>query len=252
MRPGGGRRARAVATLATVLVLASGCGFLQDLAEPDDAPSIPVADPSAADETPAVEPPGTRPVVVVAGELLTEQGRKDGRLTVTVGPAQTGVVPPVPNFADSCPVAATSLQYVPVDFAYTTTGTGAMSPIGAGRTPRRQHRPRDAGGHRRRRHRRRVRRRLGAVLLRLPAAADQRPLLEPDGRGHRERLRRPGRGGHRGDPDGRADVFPTLRLRISDLRVFDDREHVRSLTLGELSVGAACPDDPEAICVSLG
>ena len=53
-------------------------------------------------------------------------------------------------------------------------------------------------------------------------------------------------------PDGRADVFPTLRLRISELRLFADPEHVRSLTLGELSIGAACPDDTEAICVSLG
>jgi hypothetical protein len=53
-------------------------------------------------------------------------------------------------------------------------------------------------------------------------------------------------------PDGRADVFPTLRLRISDLRQFVDAEHVERLRVGSLSVGAACPDDPEAICVSLG
>ena len=55
MRSGGDRRARAVAALATALVLASGCGFLQDLADPDEAPSIPVADPATADQTPAVE-----------------------------------------------------------------------------------------------------------------------------------------------------------------------------------------------------
>jgi hypothetical protein len=52
-------------------------------------------------------------------------------------------------------------------------------------------------------------------------------------------------------PDGRADVFATLRLRISELRHFSDPEDVRTLRLEELSVGAACPDDPEAICVPL-
>jgi hypothetical protein len=46
--------------------------------------------------------------------------------------------------------------------------------------------------------------------------------------------------------------YPTLRLRISDLRVFTDPERVRPLTVGEMAVGAACPDDPEAICVPLG
>jgi hypothetical protein len=53
-------------------------------------------------------------------------------------------------------------------------------------------------------------------------------------------------------PDGRSGVFPTLGLRISELRLFSDPEDVRRLHLGELSVGAACPDDAEAICVALG
>ena len=53
-------------------------------------------------------------------------------------------------------------------------------------------------------------------------------------------------------PDGRAAVFPTLGLRISELRLFSDPEQVRTLGVGDLSVGAACPDDPEAICVHLG
>ncbi len=251
MRPGGGRRARAVAALATVLVLASGCGFLQDLAEPDDAPSIPVADPSTVDETPAVDPPGTRPVVVVVGELLTDRGRTDGRLTVTVRPVQTGAVPPVPNFADSCPVAATSLQYVPVDFAYTTTGTamirsGLAARLDVGIGPAT---PGDIGD-------------VGIVVESGDGSEqycfDYPPLPTSD-----RFWNQMGAATVTGfvvldeavtaaTPDGRAAVFPTLRLRISELRVFDDPEHVRSLTLGELSVGAACPDDPEAICVSLG
>jgi hypothetical protein len=53
-------------------------------------------------------------------------------------------------------------------------------------------------------------------------------------------------------PQGRDGVFPTLRLRISELRLFSDPEEVQTLRPGNLSVGAPCPDDPEAICVPLG
>ena len=52
-------------------------------------------------------------------------------------------------------------------------------------------------------------------------------------------------------PDGRADVFPTLELEISQLRWFRDPGSVRTLGVGGMSVGAACADDPAAICVSL-
>jgi len=55
-----------------------------------------------------------------------------------------------------------------------------------------------------------------------------------------------------GTPGGRAEGFPTLRLRISELRLFSDPEQVRTLEVGNLSVEAPCPDDPEAICVPLG
>jgi hypothetical protein len=53
-------------------------------------------------------------------------------------------------------------------------------------------------------------------------------------------------------PDGRSAVFPTLQLRISDLRVFSDQSQQRGLGVVALSVGAACADDPDAICVPLG
>jgi len=48
-------------------------------------------------------------------------------------------------------------------------------------------------------------------------------------------------------------VFPTLRLRISDLRQLDDPTTVkRRLVPGTLTVGAPCPDDAREICVPLG
>jgi hypothetical protein len=53
-------------------------------------------------------------------------------------------------------------------------------------------------------------------------------------------------------PDGRSAVFPTLQLRISDLRVFSDQSQQRGLGVVALSVGATCADDPDAICVPLG
>ena len=53
-------------------------------------------------------------------------------------------------------------------------------------------------------------------------------------------------------PDGRSAVFPTLQLRISDLRVFADQAQQRGLGVRELTVGAVCADDPDAICVPLG
>jgi hypothetical protein len=48
------------------------------------------------------------------------------------------------------------------------------------------------------------------------------------------------------------DVFPTLQVKVSDLRLFADPSYVRTLTPGTLSVGAACPDDADAICVAPG
>jgi hypothetical protein len=52
-------------------------------------------------------------------------------------------------------------------------------------------------------------------------------------------------------PVGRSDVFPTLQLRISELRSFSDPQALQSLTVGGMSVGSACADDPAAVCVPL-
>jgi hypothetical protein len=231
-----------------VLGAASGCGFLQDLAEPDEPLSIPVAEGPA----PVTETPDDRPFVVVEGDLLTSSGGRAGRLTVTVGAVETGLVPPVPNFSDSCPVEATSLQYVPVDFGFTTTGTGAQpgpglaARVDVGTGP---DTPADIGD-------------VGVVVESGDGTErycfDYPPLPTSDR--FWNQMGAATVAGYvvldeavsAGTPGGRAEVFPTLRLRISELRLFSDPEQVRTLEVGDLSVGAPCPDDPEAICVPLG
>jgi hypothetical protein len=250
VRAGNDRHRRTRALLGAVIVLAStaGCGFLQDLAQPDEAPSIPVADPVPAD-TPSA--PATGPVVIAEGDLRTASGGEVGRVTVTVGPAQTGFVPPVPNFSDSCPVDGPSLQYVPVDVGFTTAGSrpsiqsGLAARLDVSTGPAT---PADIGD-------------VGIVVE--SGDGTERycfgypPLPTADR--FWNQMGAPTVTGFvvlddavtSATPDGRADVFPTLRLRISDLRVFTDPERVRPLTVGEMAVGAACPDDPEAICVPL-
>ncbi len=242
-------RGRAWGLLAAVAVLTSGCAFLEDLAEPDDAPpSVPVASPA-----PRGEPAAAEPVVVAEGFLLSAAGGAGGRITVTVGLPVSGSVPPVPDFSDSCAVEPTSLQYVPVSVAFTPNGDGAPADapglaarldVGVGPST-----PADIGE-------------VGVVVESGDGTEqychDYPPLPTSDrfwnqmnagtvtGYVLLDRAITPA------TPDGRPDVFPTLGVRISELRLFSNVEQVRRLGVGHLSVGAACPDDPEAICVPLG
>jgi hypothetical protein len=250
VRAGGRRGTRTVpaAVLAALAVVTAGCGFLEDLAEPDPPPSVPVV---AA--TPPGEPAPAGPVVVADGFLLGSAGGTAGRITVTVGPPQTGLVPPVPNFSDSCPVEPTALQYVPISIGFVPSGGGA-SPSDPGLAARLDvgvgaSTPGDIGG-------------FGVVVESgngterychdfppLPTSDrfwNQMNAADVTGYVVLDRAVTPA------TPAGRPDVFPTLGLRISELRLFSDPEEVRTLGVGELSVGAACPDDPESICVALG
>ena len=243
----GGRRPRAWALLAAAAVLTSGCGFVQDLAEPDGPPSIPVASSAPPDE-----PPAEGPDVVVDGVLVNESGGAIGRLTVTVGPAQAGLVPPVPNFSDTCPVEPTALQYVPVSIAFTTPG--ASRPGGPGLAARLDvgigpSTPSDIGD-------------VGIVVESGDGTEhycfDYPPLPTSDR--FWNQMNAATITGYvvldqavtSATPDGRPDVFPTLGLRISEFRLFSDPEDVRTLRVGDLEVGAPCPDDAESVCVSLG
>jgi hypothetical protein len=240
-------RGRGLVVAAAVAASVSGCGFLQDMAEPDEPPSVPVA------STPAsAVPPAEGPVVVADGVLLDEAGGSVGRIVVTLGEAQEGYVPPVPNFSDSCPVEPTALQYLPVSVAFTTPGgtladgPGLAARLDVGIGPAT---PPGVGD-------------VGIVVESgdgteqychdyppLPTSDrfwNQMKAADVTGYVVLDRAVTPA------TPDGRPDVFPTLGLRISELRLFSDPEDVRRLVPGDLSVGAACPDDAEAICVPLG
>ena len=108
------------AFLGTVLATTSGCGFLNDLAQ-REARAV-AAEPSVIPAGPATESPDAdAPVVIAEGDLLLTGGGALGHLVVTQGPVRTGLVPPVPLFSEGCPVDGPSLQYVAVDFTYTTT-----------------------------------------------------------------------------------------------------------------------------------
>jgi hypothetical protein len=244
-RQGAAMRARWGRALAGCAVLASvsGCGFLRDMAEPDPAPVIPL---ERTEQPAAQDPAPTGPVVVAEGTLLGGQG---GRLTVTVGEVQTGLVPPVPNFADSCPVDPLTLQYLPVEFAFSVNGgvvPGLAARVEVSVGPET---PTDIGD-------------VGVVVESGDGTEqycfDYPPLPTSD-----RFWNQMGAATISGyvvldqavtaaTPQGRDEVFPTLRLRISELRLFSDPEEVQALRLGNLSVGAPCPDDPEAICVPLG
>ena len=240
------RRRLGVAGALLVLAATSGCGFMNDLAHPE-APDATVA----AEGTPAdggVLPAGAvpapeTPTVIAAGALTTAAGTEAGYVTVTVGPVVNGLAPPVPNLT-ACPMDAPSLQYVPVDFAFTASGFAAHVAISRGPAT-----PADvadvgifaesADGNETYcddapplPSRDRFFNQMGAATITVYVALDQ--AVTP------------------ATPDGRSEVFPTLQLRISDLRQFEGPSRVHGLGVGVLTVGATCADDPDAICVPLG
>ena len=53
-------------------------------------------------------------------------------------------------------------------------------------------------------------------------------------------------------PQGRAEVFPTLQLRLDHLRTRTYEGRETPLSLGPLTAGAVCPDDDGAFCVAMG
>jgi hypothetical protein len=222
--------------VVTVLVGLSGCGFMHALAHPPAPEPEPVATATAA---PTPEPPP----VIVDGDLRASDGGAGGRFAVTLGKARTGLVPPVSD-AQSCHFDAPSLQYLPVEFA-TPPGLAAHVEVSTGPAT-----PPDIGD-------------VGLFVESNGGAqvycTDFPPLPTRDKFWNQsgaptltawvvlERAVTPE------TPDGRPEVFPTLQLRISDLRELSDPWTVqRRLVPGTLGVGAACADDPRAICVPLG
>ncbi len=225
---------------SAVLATSAGCGFLRDLTEDEPLPTIALSDETP--DRPAAPPAG--PVVIAAGSLADAAGTLVGAITVTTGSVVTGLVPPVPSFADACPVAEASLQYLPVDVAFTVPGLAARLDVSTGPDT-----PSDIGD-------------VGVVVE--SGDGSQRYCAEypplPTADRFWNTMGAETVTGYvvldeavtNASPDGLPDVFPTLRLRISDLRVLDRPGQAVGLVVDDLSVGAPCPDDDEAICVALG
>ena len=236
--------------LGLVLATTSACGFANDLAYPDARAAA--AEPTPGPAAPPVTLPDPDvPVVIAEGDLALTGGGPLGHLVVTQGPVRTGLVPPVPLFSEGCPVDGPSLQYVAVDFTYTSTNDhhtptpGLAAHVTVDRGPAT---PADVGdvgifadsngdpgpycaNYPPLPTTDRFWNQMGAATVTVYVALDQ--AVTP------------------AFPMGRADVFPTLQLEISDLRWFREPGSVRTLAPGRLSVGAACADDPSAICVPL-
>jgi hypothetical protein len=190
-------------------------------------------------------------VVIAEGDLLLTGGGTLGHLVVTQGPVRTGLVPPVPGFSDTCPVDGSSLQYVAVEFTYTTTNDheapvpGLAAHVAVARGPATPTDVRDVGifadsngdpgpycaDYPPLPTRDKFWNQMGAATVTVYVVMDQAVSAA--------------------FPGGRAEVFPTLDLEISELRWFRDPGSVRTLGVGGMSVGAACAHDPGAICVPL-
>jgi hypothetical protein len=52
-------------------------------------------------------------------------------------------------------------------------------------------------------------------------------------------------------PQGRPEVFPTLQVRLSNLRYYSEPGDPQPLTPATPSVGTLCPGEPTALCVPL-
>jgi hypothetical protein len=241
------RSGRLLVTTALVLTVTAGCGFLEDLADPaasdtaaataepsDDLPAVPIVDPEA-------------PRVLAEGELLLPpDGLALGRLVVTAGPVRSGSVPPLGGFSDACLVDWPSLQYVALDVAFLRLdGTAEHGLAAHVSVARGASTPSDIGD-------------VGVLVQSyVDDCADAGALPTTDTfwntMGHRTT-------GYvflaqtvtAATPDGRADVFPTLELRISDLRFMPEPDDERPLGVVALSTGAPCADDAAAVCVPLG
>jgi hypothetical protein len=229
---------RTAVALAAVLVTTAGCGLGAALGEgPPRAAST--ADPGTVAAVTSAAPATTArgPVQVAAVPLGGPAGTD--QLTVTVGQVQTGLVPPMPNWSEHCQVDYPALQYVPITLqagrdelaGHLTVSTTADTP--AGLAP------------------------IGVFFdgSAEPYCQDDPPFALTD------TFWSHGNGGRAtayvvlqdavtpATPQGRAEVFSTLDIRIDHLRVHSEGD--LPYTPGTPTAGALCPDDADAICVPL-
>jgi hypothetical protein len=230
--------------VAIVLLTASGCGFAHALAHPEaqtGSAQTGSAQTAATDAAPATPDPD-QPRTIVDGDLLTSAGSSGGRLVVRVDPVRSGLVPPVHD-ASPCHFDGPSLQYLPVEFAtppglaaHVEVSTGPATPAdigdvgifvesnGGGQVYCTDYPPLPT--------RDRFWNQMGARTIRAWVVLDK--AVTP------------------ATPQGRAEVFPTLQLRISHFRMLSGATGGGPLVPGALGGGAVCPDDSGAICVPLG
>jgi hypothetical protein len=220
-----------------LLLTASGCGFANALAHPAPAPVEP------SDEPPQAAPTTSADRTVVQADLQGSNGVATP-LTVTVGPVVTGLVPPVPNFHETCPVDGPSLQYLTVSIAFPAGTLAGHLTVRKGPST-----PADAGD-------------VGVFFesgngAELPCASYP-PLPTTDTFWNQMNAASItgyvvlDRAVTAATPEGRPGVFPTLQLELSDLRVLGASGRTQRLTPLTPSVGSICPGDPTAICLSLG
>ncbi|MBB3678280.1 hypothetical protein [Modestobacter versicolor] len=237
-----------VAVLGGVLLTSSGCGFLDDLADPEArepaATSAPTTSPSSppplAPPAPAFEPG------VVAQAALIADGRSIGTLRVATGAVQTGLVLPFPEFDEDCPVEGPSMQYVAVGFSFTLQAEGGLAghlTVAPGPST-----PADIGE-------------VGVFFE--PSYGNDEYCTDGPRLPDTDTFWARGTTSVTGyvvlddavgpaTPQGRTEVFATLQAQVSDLRLRDDDGEETPLTLGPPSVGVVCPDDEGAFCVPLG
>ena len=231
-----------------VLLGSVGCGFTNALAHPEATQSSAALTAAAAPAASTPDP--DEPRVIVDGDLLTSSGAPAGRLGVTVGPVRTGLVPPVHD-ATACHFDGPSLQYVPVVFTF-----GAPGPTGYGGPGLAAHVAVSTGPA--------TPSDIGDVGIFVESGGGQKycagypPLPTTDkfwnqmGKATITAWIVLDRAVTPETPGGRPEVFPTLELRISDMRRFAGNGSAQTFTVGPLTVGDACADDPDALCVSLG
>jgi hypothetical protein len=235
------RTVRTGAALLAVVLTAAGCGFVNAMAHPEE-PRMQTTAPSST--SPA--PPAPDEPVVIVNLPMDDGGSRLGQLVVRTGSVHTALALPYPEMNEGCRLDSSSLQYVPVTFAFhgggTDDGLAAHLTVTPGPDT-----PADIGEV--------------GVFFRPTQGHDvycqNSPSLpatdtfwvrggpsEVDGWVVVSRAVTPA------TPQGRPDVFGTLQARIDHIRLFNgDDELPLSPVAGP--VGTPCADDAEALCVPL-
>jgi hypothetical protein len=231
-----------------VLTGTSGCGFLDAVAHPDAQQAADVAAGLTAQAAAPPAPPAFTPGVIAEGELVAAGGPA-GTVQLTTGSVQTGLVLPFPAFSRDCPVDGAAMQYVPVDVVFELTrGYGMAGLAGHLTVTPGPSTPADIGD-------------LGVFFE--PSwdddeyCSDAPPLPTTDTFWAQGTIRVTGyvvldQAVGPATPEGRTEVFRTLQVQLSELRIRGQDGDETPVTLGSVSTGALCPDDPDAFCVPLG